>query len=88
LGRKLSSHALRSSGQYALCTACHRGLTASTNGTLANGANHALGGRLRLRHAKIGQRTLDLLSQRLGLSSEQVVLHRSNWVIGEANNAS
>jgi hypothetical protein len=88
LGCKLTSHSLRSSGQYALCTACHSCLTASTNGTLTDGTNHALGGRLRLRHAKIGQRTLDLLSQRLRLGSKQVVLHRSNRVIGEADDAS
>jgi hypothetical protein len=88
LGRKLASHALRSSGQYALCTARNGGLTASPDGTLADGANHALGGRLRLRHAKVGQRTLDLLTQWLRLGSKQVVLHRSNRVIGKANKTS
>jgi hypothetical protein len=88
LGCKLAGHALRSSGQHALCAACNGGLTASTNGTLADGTNHALCGRLWLRHAKIGQRTLDLLTQRLRLGSEQVVLHRSNRVIGKANKTS
>jgi hypothetical protein len=88
LCRKLASHALRSSSQGALCTACQGGLTASTHCAFADRADHALGGRLWLRHAKVGQRALDLLTQRLRLCPEQIVLHRSNRVIGKANKAS
>jgi hypothetical protein len=88
LGCKLASHALRSSSQCALCTACQGGLTASTDSAFADRADHTLGGRLRLRNAEIGQRTLDLLTQRLRLCPEQIVLHRSNRVIGNANKTS
>jgi hypothetical protein len=81
-------HLPRPAGQQPLCATSRCDLAARTHNTLADCTDHSLSRGLRLRNTKVSQCAPNLLAQRRDLSSEQIVLHSSNWIVSNADKPS